>query len=66
MSNLELKNEMHYAINFCCCLGKIDVKTFMLVKVAFKEKCFYEFMVYRWHDEFKKRCLSAEVASKSG
>ena len=34
------------------------------MKEAYKDKCFGESTIFRWHDDFKKGCLSSELVPK--
>lgn len=66
MSDSELKNEMRCAIKFCYRLGKTAPETVKLMKEAYKDKCFGESTIFRWHGDFKKGRLSAELAPRPG
>ena len=56
---------MHCATQFFYNFDKTGPETFKLMKDAYKEKCFNESTIFRWHSNFKKGRLSAKLAPKS-
>lgn len=46
-------------------MGKTTLKTVKLMKEAYKDKPFGESMIFRWHNNFEKRCLSSKLTPKS-
>ena len=62
VNHLELRNEMRCAIKFSYHLGKTAPEMVKLMKKAYKDKCFVEPTIFRWHGDFKKGCLSTELA----
>ena len=62
------QNLIRCAKKFWHHLGKTASETIILIKEAYKDKCFGESIVFRWNDNFKKKKkkLSAELAFKNG
>ena len=62
VSDFELRNEMRCSIKFCFRLGKTAHETVKPMNEAYKDKCFDEFTIFGWHNDFKKGRLPAEFA----
>ena len=62
VNDSELKNEIQCVIKFCYHSGKTATKTIILTKQIYKDKCFDEFTIFGWHNDFKKGRLPAEFA----
>ena len=47
----KIKNEMDCVIKFCYELGKTAPETVKLMKETYKNKCFGESAIFRWHGD---------------
>ena len=57
---------MRFARKFCYHLVKTAPERSKFMKESYKDKYFGEFPIFRWHGNFKRRHLSAELATMPG
>ena len=66
VSDLDLRNKTDCAIKICYRLGQKALEMVTLTKEDYKYNCFGKVTIFRWHGDFKKIHLSAELALKTG